>query len=90
MGQMSARAASNQGVTEHEGMLLALVFREQPITAYQLFKIFEESPVSSINTSKGQIYPAMRRLKSRKLVRAQKVTTASSSPAVTSSIVALV
>lgn len=55
-------------------MLLALVFREQPITAYQLFKIFEESPVSSINTSKGQIYPAIRRLKERKLVQARKVS----------------
>jgi DNA-binding PadR family transcriptional regulator len=72
---MSARSAtSSLGLTEHEGMLLALVHREQPITAYQLFKIFEGSPVSSINTSKGQIYPAIRRLKNRKLLRAKRVT----------------
>ena len=60
-------------VTEHEGMLLALILREQPVTAYHLFRLLGESPVTSINASKGQLYPAVRRLKSRNLVEARKV-----------------
>jgi DNA-binding PadR family transcriptional regulator len=66
-------ARSDLDVTEHEGMLLALVLREQPITAYQLFKIYEGSPVVSINASKGQIYPAVRRLRGRGLLETRKV-----------------
>lgn len=60
-------------VTEHEGMLLALVLRQQPVTAYQLFRMFEQSPVTSINSSKGQLYPAIRRLRERGLLDARKV-----------------
>ena len=54
-------------------MLLALVLREQPVTAYQIMRIFADSPVSSINTSKGQVYPAIGRLRDRKLVEARQV-----------------
>lgn len=54
-------------------MLLALVLREQPVTAYQLMRIFADSPVSSINTSKGQVYPAIARLRARKLLQARAV-----------------
>ena len=54
-------------------MLLALVLREQPVTAYQLMRIFADSPVSSINTSKGQVYPAIARLRERKLLDARQV-----------------
>ena len=60
-------------LTEHEGMMLALLVREQPSTAYQLYRVFEQSPVSSINTSKGQLYPAIRRLRDRGLLEASKV-----------------
>ena len=60
-------------ITEHEGMLLALVLRQQPVTAYQLFRMFEQSPVTSINSSKGQLYPAIRRLRERGLLAARKV-----------------
>jgi len=55
-------------------MLLALALREQPVTAYQLMRIFAESPVSSINTSKGQVYPAIARLRSRKLLQARQIS----------------
>ena len=54
-------------------MLLSVVIRQQPVTAYQLFKVFEESPVSSLNASKGQVYPAVRRLKARGLLSARRV-----------------
>lgn len=59
--------------TEHEGMLLALILRQEPVTAYQLFRMFEHSPVTSINASKGQLYPAIRRLRERGLIEARKV-----------------
>lgn len=52
-------------LTDNEGSLLALVLREQPITAYQIMKIYEQSPVTSFNTSKGGLYPAITRLRRR-------------------------
>jgi DNA-binding PadR family transcriptional regulator len=57
-------------LTDNEGTLLALVLREQPLTAYQIAKIYEESPVSNFNTSKGKLYPLIRRLRERGLVAA--------------------
>lgn len=76
-GGMAARKTVKTGLdarlTEHEGMLLALLSREQPATAYQLYRIFEQSPVSSINASKGQLYPAIRRLRERQLIGGVKV-----------------
>lgn len=67
-------AEQDLNLTEHEGMLLALVLRRQPLSAYQIFKLFEQSPISSINSSKGQLYPAIRRLKERKLLKAKPVS----------------
>jgi DNA-binding PadR family transcriptional regulator len=64
---------SDDNLTEREGMLLALALREQPVTAYQLMRIFADSPVSSINTSKGQVYPAIARLRERGLLTAKPV-----------------
>ena len=64
---------ATNGITEYEGALLALVLRPQPVTAYQLFKAHEQSPVTSFNASKGQVYPAIRRLKERELIEARKV-----------------
>jgi DNA-binding PadR family transcriptional regulator len=52
-------------LNDNEGTLLALVIREQPMTAYQIAKVYEESPVSNFNTSKGKIYPLVRRLRDR-------------------------
>ena len=60
-------------LTENEGSLLGVVVRQQPITAYQLLLIYGQSPVSSFNSSKGAIYPIIKRLKSRGLIRAEKV-----------------
>src|SRR6185295_17044582 len=67
------RVKSDMKITEHEGMLLALMLRQQPVTAYQLFRFFETSPVTSINASKGQLYPAIRRLRERGLIAGRKV-----------------
>jgi DNA-binding PadR family transcriptional regulator len=54
-------------------MLLALIIRQQPIHRYQIYKMFESSPVTSINSSKGQLYPAIRRLKEKGLVVGRQV-----------------
>jgi DNA-binding PadR family transcriptional regulator len=57
-------------LTDNEGTLLALVLREQPLTAYQIGRIYEDSPVSNFNTSKGKLYPLIRRLRERGLLAA--------------------
>jgi len=68
-----AQVKSEAKITEHEGILLSLVLRQQPVTAYQLFRMFEQSPTTSINASKGQVYPAIRRLRERRYLDARKV-----------------
>ena len=60
-------------LTDDEGTFLSLLVRVQPATAYQISKIYEDSPVSNFGTSKGKIYPLIRRLKSRGLLRAHAV-----------------
>lgn len=60
-------------LTENEGTLLALVARAEPITAYQIAKVYEESPVSNFNTSKGKIYPMIKRLRAVGMLRARTV-----------------
>ena len=65
------RAATQ--LTEDEGTFLALLIRVQPATAYQLSKIYAESPVSNYGTSKGKIYPLIRRLGERGLLKARPV-----------------
>jgi len=65
--------AKEQSLTDHEGAFLSLVLRIQPATAYQVTKIYEESPVSNFNTSKGKIYPLIRRLVGRGYLAKQSV-----------------
>jgi DNA-binding PadR family transcriptional regulator len=74
-GEIVAMGAAEEiDVSEYEGSLLALTLRNQPISAHQLLKIFERSPVSSLNRSKGNVYPLIRRLKNRKLLATQAPT----------------
>src|SRR5262245_51840500 len=68
------RVASGADVlTDNEGSLLTLVLRRQPVTAYQLLRIYAQSPVSSFNESKGSLYPLIRRMKARGLIETQAV-----------------
>ena len=60
-------------LTDNEGMLLALLLRRQPITAYQLAKHFEVSPLGIVNSSKGAVYPAITRLRVRGLIAAEAI-----------------
>ena len=55
-------------LTENEGSLLGVVARLQPMTTYQLLKIYAESPVSAFNSSKGGVYKTVRNLKTRGLI----------------------
>lgn len=60
-------------LTDDEATFLALLIRMEPATAYQLAKVYAESPVSNFGVSKGKIYPLIKRLKQRKLLRAKPV-----------------
>ncbi len=60
-------------LTDSEGALLSLVLRQQPITAYQIGKVFAASPVHTFNTSTGKLYPLIRRLAERGLLKAEEV-----------------
>jgi DNA-binding PadR family transcriptional regulator len=66
-------AHSSTSLTDDEGTFLALLVRIQPATAYQLSRVYEESPVSNFGTSKGKIYPLVRRLKERGFIKARPV-----------------
>lgn len=59
------------GLTDSEGTFLSLVLRCQPITTYEVAKIYAASPVSSFNTSPGKLYPLVRRLRERGLIAAE-------------------
>ena len=52
-------------VNEHEGTVLAMIARWQPVTRYQLLRAFARSPISSYNTSKGSLYPLVGRMMER-------------------------
>ena len=60
-------------LTDDEGTFLALLLRMQPATAYRLAKVYSESPVSNFGVSKGKIYPLIKRLKHKQLLRAERV-----------------
>ena len=63
--------ASDIAVNEHEGTVLGMVARWQPVTRYQLLKAFERSPISSYNTSKGSLYPLVGRMMVRGFIVAE-------------------
>lgn len=57
------------GVSEHEGAVLALIARYQPVTRYQLYKAFKDLPTTSYNASKGSLYPLIERMIDRDFVQ---------------------
>ncbi len=60
-------------LTENEGSLLGMIARLEPKTAYQLIKAYEQSPDAKINSSKGAVYPQIRRLKARGFIETETV-----------------
>ncbi len=57
------------GVNEHEGAVLGLIARYQPVTRYQLYKAFKDLPTTSYNASKGSLYPLVGRMIDRGFVQ---------------------
>lgn len=49
-------------LTDDQGGLLALIQRKGPMSGYQIAKDYENSPVFTINTAKGKLYPVLERL----------------------------
>lgn len=64
-----------RSLTDDEGTFLALLARIEPTSAYQISKIYADSPVSTFGTSKGKIYPMIRRLIGQGLINAKKDAT---------------
>lgn len=60
-------------LTEHEGALLDVVRRNQPVTGYQIAQTYGKSPVAAFNKSKGQIYPMIRRFNKAGLIEGSYV-----------------
>ena len=58
--------------SEHEGLVLGLIQRRQPITRYQVFKSFSRAPTPTLNASKGSVYPLITRLIQQGLIRTEK------------------
>jgi len=63
-----AETRDSQQLSEHEGALLDTLRRFQPVTGYQIAKIYGKSPVAAFNKSKGQIYPMIRRFNKAGLI----------------------
>lgn len=57
-------------LSELEHVVLGVVWVEQPCTAYAVRMVFQGSPSSYWSGSAGAIYPLMRRLHARRLLRA--------------------
>ncbi len=72
---MASAQATGRPLTDFEQVLLGLV-ASQPRSGYGLRKLFTESPASVYQPSPGALYPALRRLADRGLLRAE--TTVSS------------
>lgn len=60
-------------LTENEGALLALVLRKEPVSAYQIAKEYDASPIYTFNTAKGKLYPLIERMIGRGLLRGTEV-----------------
>jgi len=55
-------------VNEPEGTVLGFIARNEPVTRYQILRAFRRSPLTIQNTSKGSVYPLVRRMVARGLV----------------------
>jgi DNA-binding PadR family transcriptional regulator len=62
MAKSSVQNLDEITVNEHEGAVLALIARLQPVTRYALYKAFKELPTTSYNASKGSLYPLIGRM----------------------------
>ena len=63
------RKSRATGLTEFESHVLALIWRHQPTTAYQVRHAHAQSPTLDFALSQGSVYPVIERLKARGLIR---------------------
>lgn len=67
--------SSLPALTEYESLVLALIARDGPVTAYKIRKVLEASPAAGISSSAGAVYPAVARLKARNFISSDAVDT---------------
>ena len=60
-------------LTDNEGGLIAIIRRKGPLSAYQIAKDYETSPVFTFNTAKGKLYPLLDRMAERGLLARHQV-----------------
>ena len=65
---------ASRPLTDFEQVLLGVIDSE-PRSGYGLKKVFSSSPSSVYQPSPGALYPALRRLEARGLLRAEKIST---------------
>lgn len=65
---MSDKNSSSQNLSNLEFLVLGVIWRDGPCTAYRIRQEFAESPNSFWSGSQGAIYPLLRKLESCKLI----------------------
>lgn len=71
---MASSSPPARPLTDFEQVLLGVIDSE-PRSGYGLKKMFNSSPSSVYQPSPGALYPALRRLEARGLLRAEKIAT---------------
>ena len=71
---MASPSPAGRPLTDFEQVLLGVIDSE-PRSGYGLKKMFNSSPSSVYQPSPGALYPALRRLEARGLLRAEKIST---------------
>jgi DNA-binding PadR family transcriptional regulator len=70
---MASPSPASRPLTDFEQILLGVIDSE-PRSGYGLKKVFSSSPSSVYQPSPGALYPALRRLEARGLLRAEKIS----------------
>ena len=65
------RKSGETGLTGFESHVLALIWRGQPTTAYQIRHAHAQSPTFDFALSQGSVYPVIERLKAHGYVRGE-------------------
>lgn len=73
--QQNPKNAKGKQLSELELVVIGAVWRRPKCTAYQIRQEFAESPTSRWSASRGAIYPLLKKLESRGLLKSQVVAT---------------
>ena len=65
---MSAQNVTRQTLSDLEFLVLGVIWRDGPCTAYRIRQEFAESPNSHWSGSQGSIYPLLRKLENHQLI----------------------